>query len=719
MLLSSIVFRFCYQDGKSMRRGWSFAILCVVVLQIALVSCTTADQQKKTEQPAQTTQPAAQSLSAGEPKSGGELVISYSGGTPRHFNPALVSGSSTAIVGTQIFASPLRYDENWNPQPYLAHSWEVAQDGLSVTLHLVEDATFHDGQPVTSEDVAFSLQTVKQYHPFKSMFAPLDTVETPDPHTVVIRLSQPHPAILLAMSPALLPILPKHVYGDGQDLPTHPANMAPVGSGPFRFVEYKPDETIRLERYEGYFLPGRPYLESLVIRLTPDESAQLVDLQRQEAHMLVIFTNLDALDQLNESPHLVITQKGYEAIGAINWLAFNHLREPLNDQRVRQAIAYAVDPDFIVDHLHDGRTQRVNSPISPGSPFYDPSLPDYRVDLERANELLDQAGYPVQPDGRRFALTLDYIPLLSGQFSDTALYLERQLARVGIVVEVRKSADFAEWAQRIGNWDFDLTLDIVYNWGDPVIGVHRTYMCDNIRQGVVWSNTQNYCNPHIDELLRQAGSEMDFDKRSALYREFQQIVTAELPIFWINNPPYTTVYHRGLGNPPVSIWGVHSPLDEVYWRELPDRQYAALPVLEADSLALKRVGVEAMQMLQEMGLYDALPLLEDSEAGLLDLAETGLHIVGFTRLGVVFLDNSGQLKPGMDISSILDLEGKPVMPRLVQAADGQNDGIVELPGVWPHPATHEVGPLTTWCGVLSEQDVVCALTWAEDQGGGE
>ena len=109
------------------------------------------------------------------------MVITYGGGSPMHFNSAVQSGSSTAIVGTQIFASPLRYDENWNPQPYLAKNWKVSEDGRSVTLKLVEGATFHDGRPITSEDVAFSIMAVKQYHPFKSMFAPVERVEKTGP----------------------------------------------------------------------------------------------------------------------------------------------------------------------------------------------------------------------------------------------------------------------------------------------------------------------------------------------------------------------------------------------------------------------------------------------------------------------------------------------------------------------------------------------------------
>jgi peptide/nickel transport system substrate-binding protein len=694
----------------------TIVILFVLALQITLASCAATEKQSTIEPPT-VSLPKTASPAAGEPKPGGVLVISYGGGTPRHFNPALASGSSTAIVGTQIFASPLRYDENWNPQPYLAQSWEISDDGLAVTLHLVEGATFHDGQPITAEDVAFSVQTVKAYHPFKPMFAPVEEVETPDPHTAVIRLSRPHPALLLAMSPALLPILPKHVYGDGQDLPTHPANLEPIGSGPFRLVEYTPDELIRLERYDGYFFPGRPYLDQIVIRLEPDPDIQVIDMQRQEAHLLAVFTNLAGLDRLGDCPHLVVTQRGNEGIGSINWLAFNLLHEPLDDKRVRQAIAYAVDPEFIIAHLHQGRTRRANSPISPDSPFYDSTLPTYQADLDKANKLLDEAGYPLQPGGTRFSLTLDYIPVIPSQQRDVALYLEHQLARIGIEVQVRRSSSLPEWAERIGNWDFDLTMDIVYNWGDPVIGVHRTYLCNNIRQGVVWSNTQNYCNPRVDELLQQAEREPDPAQRKALYSEFQQIVTEELPVYWINSLPAHTVYHNNLGNPPLSIWGVHAPLDEIYWQEPPSRGYAPLPSLEDESPEIKRAGVQALKLLQELSLYDAQAVLNDPEQGFLDLEGSGLHIIGLTRAGVVFVDNSGQMKPGIDINDILNLEGDSVISLFLRAADGEHDGFVDLAGTWPHPGTHKVGLMTAWCGVLSEQDVICALAWEENEEG--
>ena len=166
---------------------------------------------------------ASAALAGDTPKRGGTLITAL-GNTPRVLNPAVQSGIVTGFPGAQLFASPLRYDEDWTPQPYLAKSWNVSDDGLTVTLNLVENAKFHDGAPITSEDIAFSVDIIKAHHHFKSMFAPVQSVDTPDAHTAILNLSQPHPALMLAMSGQLMSIIPKHIYGDGQDPKNHPRN---------------------------------------------------------------------------------------------------------------------------------------------------------------------------------------------------------------------------------------------------------------------------------------------------------------------------------------------------------------------------------------------------------------------------------------------------------------------------------------------------------------
>ncbi|MEH2510131.1 peptide/nickel transport system substrate-binding protein [Nitrobacteraceae bacterium AZCC 1564] len=499
---------------------------------------------------------------------GGTLVIA-STQVPRHFNGAVQSGVATALPSTQIFASPLRYDENWNPKPYLAKSWEVAPDGLSVTLHLVDNAVFHDGKPVTSEDVAFSIMTIKKNHPFQSMLAPVEKVDTPDKLTAIIRLKHPHPALLLAMSPALMPILPKHVYDDGQDIKSHPANLKPVGSGPYRLTEYKQGEFYTLEKFDKFFIPGRPKLDKIVVKLVSDSKAAMVSLERGDVNALPFISNVRDIARLEKMPNVVVTDKGYAGVGPINWLAFNTKKKPLDDVRVRQAIAYAANREFIVGKLMGGKPKVATSPIAPGSPLDEPGVEMYKLDLAKSQKLLDEAGYTKKPDGSRMTLTIDYIPGDEEQQRNVAEYLRSQLKQVGINLEVRAAPDFPTWAQRISNYDFDLTMDVVFNWGDPVIGVNRTYLTSNIHKGVIWSNTQQYSNPKVDELLKAAAEETSPEKRKALYSEFQKIVVSDVPIYYVNATPYRNVFSKGLSGLPTTIWGMMSPLDELYWETPP------------------------------------------------------------------------------------------------------------------------------------------------------
>lgn len=492
---------------------------------------------------------------------GGTLVIA-STQVPRHLNGSVQSGIATAVPSTQIFASPLRYDENWDPQPYLAESWEVAADGLSVTLNLVAGATFHDGKPVTSEDVAFSILNTKDNHPFKSMFEPVSSIDTPDAQTVVINLSKPHPALLLALSPALAPVLPKHVFGDGQDPKSHPANSKPIGSGPFMLEEFTPGEAVILKKNPNFFLDGRPKLDEIIIRIIKDPSALLIAMENGEADMYPFMAGSQEIKRLEKADHLAITTEGYAAVGPINWLAFNTASDKLSDVRVRQAIAFAVDRGFITKALHRGVSAAQRGPIVESSPFFDETIPAYDVDLDKAKALMAEAGF-----GDGMDLTVDYIPGPKEQQQSVAEYLKSQLKKIGINVTVRAAPDFPTWAGRVGGHDFELSMDVVFNWGDPVIGVHRTYLSSNIRKGVIWSNTQQYANAKVDELLNAAAVERDPVKRKALYAEFQQIVATDLPIYWINTLPYHTAYDKRLKNPPKGIWGTMHPLDMVEWGE--------------------------------------------------------------------------------------------------------------------------------------------------------
>ncbi len=504
-------------------------------------------------------------FAADEPRRGGTLVIG-STQTPRHLNGAVQSGIATALPATQVFASPLRFDDKWNPQPYLAESWKLADDGKSLTLNLRKNALFHDGKPITSADVAFSVMAIKANHPFATMMGPVERVDTPDAYTAIIRTNVPHPAIVLAMSPALCPILPKHIYGDGQDLKNHPRNTTDVvGSGPFRVTEFKPAQRIVLERFDKFFLPGKPYLDKIIVIITPDPASLMLSMERGDIQMVPFVTPPTDLKRLAANPQVTLTPKGYDGIGALNWLAFNTAKKPLSDVQVRKAITTAIDKNFITKALMGGFATVSDGPLVAGSPFAVTDLVRYPLDLKKAADMLDAAGYKAGAGGERFKLTIDYLPGSDDQQKNVAEYIRGQLKKVGITVEVRASADFPAWAKRLASHDFDMSMDTVYNWGDPIIGVHRTYLSTNIKP-IVWTNTQSYANPKVDELLNTAGGLIDATQRKAYYATFQKIVTDDLPIEFINQVPYHTVASKKVGNVPTTIWGPLSPMDEVYFK---------------------------------------------------------------------------------------------------------------------------------------------------------
>ena len=501
--------------------------------------------------------------SATEPRRGGTLVVAGGAGL-RHLNPAVQSGANAGL-GVQLFAGLVRVDHEFQPQPYLAERWQISRDGRSYTFHLVPEARFHDGVAVTSEDVAFSLAAVKENHPFGiAMFDAVDRVDTPDPHTAVIRLSKRHPALMQSLVPLLMPIIPKHVFGDGQDLKTHPKNAAPVGSGPFTFKEWVRGQHVILERNDDFFIEGRPLLDRIVVRFFNLPSVRMLALEKGEVDYHP-FAGLRFRDipRIADNPDLRVSTTGYEALGPVNYVEFNLRKPPFDDLRVRRSVAYAIDQDFMVNTLHGGLPRPGYGPLHHSSPFHSDGLNSYPVDLERARTLLDEAGYKPDAEGVRLRVVLDYPPFHADSLGTGANYIKSQLRKVGIAVDLRATADFPSWAQRIASWDYQFTMNAHWTYPDPVIGVHRIYLCGNIRK-IIWSNTQGYCNDRVDALLREAGSTLDVHKRKALYEEFQRIVNEELPLYFINEEPYVTVSHRAVMDPPEAVWGPMQPLDRVW-----------------------------------------------------------------------------------------------------------------------------------------------------------
>ncbi len=482
-----------------------------------------------------------------EAQRGGTIVLGYAG-VINHANGAVSSGYAVNTAGSQVNASLLRWSDEYQPVPYIASEWAIAADGLSVSLTLNPEARFHDGEDITCTDVDFSIKTSQANHPFKPMFAPVTGVDGGDTKNCTVNLEQPHPALLVAFSPGLLPIIPEHIFNDGQEMKTHPRNNTDVvGSGPFKIVEWETGEIIRYEANDDFFLPDLPYLDELIIDMVPDGATVTLGLETGDFDIGTGHGGQDIVDAQN-NPDLSVSSKGFEAIGSIPWLQLNLRDEILSDVRVRQALWHAFDFDEWNEIQNSGQHRRQCTGIQSQSPYYNPDAHCYEFDLEAAQALLDDAGY-----GDGFELNFHVTP--AGV--TTAEIMASQWAKIGVEVIIEVVPDFPAWIGRtVGEGtDYQVTYTSLWNWGDPVIGVNRSYNCNNRVAGVAFSNMSWYCNEGLDEILNAAGLEFDPELRRDLYFEATDIINADVPVIYLSNQVWYTRMATHVENPPESIWG--------------------------------------------------------------------------------------------------------------------------------------------------------------------
>ncbi|NLC37588.1 MAG: ABC transporter substrate-binding protein, partial [Alcaligenaceae bacterium] len=266
--------------------------------------------------------------------------------------PVLVSFANTSgtsvTVSSKVLEGLLEYDRQLNPKPQLATSWEISSDGLTYTFQLRPDVRWHDGEPFTAQDVIFSVQAARTFHPRGSAtFANLEEIDAPDALTVRLRLSEPAPYLILALAAGETPILPAHRYSLDDAL-QNPLNSAPVGTGPYRFKEWARGSHIIYERNPDYWLAGHPKVETLIFRIMPDSTARLNGLRNRS---IDIGANspipLSEIPRLQDYPHLAVSTDGYEDNATITALEFNLERENLAKLQVRQAIAHALNREQI------------------------------------------------------------------------------------------------------------------------------------------------------------------------------------------------------------------------------------------------------------------------------------------------------------------------------------------------------------------------------------
>jgi len=502
-------------------------------------------------------------------KRGGTLVMLVQPEPPTLASYVSTSGP-IGQVATKVYEGLLEYGFDLKPVPGLAESWKVAPDGKSIAFTLQRGVKFHDGKPFSSADVKYSvLEVLKRFHPRGAItFRDVTDIETPDPQTAVFKLANPAPYLMMALSGYESPMLPRHLF-EGTDVKTSKYANAPVGTGPYRFVEWQRGQYMRLDRNPDYWRKGRPYLDRVVARFVADSATRTAAIEKAEAHVggfgAIPYSDVKALEKL---PHIAATTRGYEMQSPIVELDFNTRRPPFDNQKVRQAISYAVSRKFVIDNIWFGFGKPASGPISSNfavTGLYTPEVKNYNVPngVEMANRLLDEAGFPRGAGGTRFEIVHDVTPY-GEEWQRFGEYVQQVLAELGIKATLRYE-DVPTWLKRVyTDYDYQLTNNWIQTLADPVIGVHRLYHSNQIRPGTVFVNGSRWSSPRTDQLMDQATVELNPAKRGALYRELQQLVVEAAPLVWVHELSFVTVYNKQFKDLIVSPLGLYAPFDRVW-----------------------------------------------------------------------------------------------------------------------------------------------------------
>jgi peptide/nickel transport system substrate-binding protein len=510
----------------------------------------------------------AQAL-AQTPKQGGTLVMCVEPDPPTlaaYINTAQPVGE----VACHVYDGLCEYNFDLKPIPSLATSWTASSDGKTIAFKLRKGVKWHDGTPFTSADVQFSvMEVLKKHHPRGiNTFRQLEAIDTPDDSTAVFHFKLPSPYVWVALSGYESPIIPKHLFA-GTDVMTSKYANAPVGTGPFKFVEWQRGQYIRLDRNADYWRPQEPYLDRIVVRYIANAETRSASMQTGEieyaAYGAIPYFDVARLDK---APGIASTTRGYEMQNPIVQLDFNTRTKPFSDVRVRQAIAYAIDRKFVIDHIWFGFGKPATGPISSNlapTGFYTPDVKNYNVPngIEIANKLLDEAGYPRKTGGTRFEIVHDITPYgeVWQRFGE---YVKEALGKLGIGVTLRYE-DVPTWLRRIyTNYDFQMTSNWLNTFGDPVIGVDRQYSSWSIKKGTVFVNDSGWSTPQTDKLMEEAAVEPDQKKRAALYHRFQKLVVEAVPVTWIFELHFVTVYNKKFHGLIASPLGDYAPFNGVW-----------------------------------------------------------------------------------------------------------------------------------------------------------
>ncbi len=418
-------------------------------------------------------------------------------------DPANQQDTTSSVILKHIYSTLLDTDNDGNLVPDLAESWEMAEDGTSFTYHLREDACFSDGTPVTAQDVKFTYDRAKEMPKTKSNTSKIQEVVVDNDHQVTIKLTEKYAPFKTIVTSSNLSIVSEaavtaagDAYGDVNNI---------LGSGPFICTEWTPNDHYVLTRNENYW-DEMPIATTITCRVIPEGSARTIALETGEVDLV---WNVDAIDCVNVEANQDLKLLSQPS-SSIEYVGMNTTKEIFADQRVRQAINYALDKEVFVDTIIEGRGQIANSYINSAIPGYDPAQEGYPYDPEKAKELLAEAGYP---DG------FDCKIYVNGDTrTRSAQVLQAQLAEIGINVEIFTY----EWGALLDSLNAGEHEMFILGWSNSSFDADSsTYQLFHSSNHGATGNRAFLTDEKVDELITAGAMEMDDSKRNEIYKELQ------------------------------------------------------------------------------------------------------------------------------------------------------------------------------------------------------
>ncbi|ACY17102.1 ABC transporter substrate-binding protein [Haliangium ochraceum] len=450
------------------------------------------------------------------PQPGGHLKLPSN--EPRYLNPVLETRLEKATP--LIFEGLVGLNSRLEPVPRLAESWEQSEDGKVITFHLRDDVKFHDGQPFTSADVAYTFRAIQESEVptlWRAYTTAVETLATPDAETVVVTYRYPYAP---ALSSWTVGILPKHVYEQGK-LADSPANREPVGTGPYKLARWEAGQRLVLQANPSWWY-GRPLIDTIELDVSTPESVETLSAGGLD------FANIDNIEDWLERAHMSDFRDNFEVSDVIEsriqLLAWNLERPKLDDARVRKALTLALDRSRVVEDVLLGQARLLSAPYFPTMFGADPGIAPHPFDLKAAAALLDEAGAKVK-DGQRFSLSVIAPESQRSATADAVIAVFREnFEQIGVGFEV-EYLPAREFFQRIEQRQFDA---VYFTWlpdipdPDPYSLLHSSMIG-------IGANFPAYGNAEVDKLLDDARASSDRATRRQLYQQVHAILHEELP----------------------------------------------------------------------------------------------------------------------------------------------------------------------------------------------